>query len=50
MTEDWVWLQSFVVLNKDLWCLLAIILAGYEPCVAHIKVYFTCSPSSDMFS
>jgi len=37
------------VLNKDLCCLLAIILAGYEPCVAHIKVYFTYLPSSDIF-
>jgi len=38
-----------VVLNKDLCCLLAIILAGYEPSVAYIKVYFTCSPSSEFF-
>ena len=38
-----------MVLNKDLCCLLVIILAGYESCVAHIKVYFTFSPSSDIF-
>jgi len=38
-----------VVLNKDLCFLLAIILAGYEPCVAHIKVYFTSLPSPDIF-
>ena len=31
--EDWLWLKSFVVLNKDFCCLLAIILASYGPCV-----------------
>ena len=38
-----------VKLHDAVCCLLAIILAGYEPCVAHINVYFTCSPSSDIF-
>ena len=34
------------MLNTDLCCL---ILAGYQSCVAHIKVYFTPLPSSDIF-
>ena len=32
-------LSVTVKLNKDLCCLLAIILAGYEPCVAHIDTF-----------
>ena len=47
--EDCVWLQSSVVLNKDLCSLLTIILAGYEPYVVHIKVYFTSSPLFGIF-
>ena len=35
--------------NKHLCCLLAIILANYEPCLANIKVYFTSSSSFNIF-
>jgi len=43
-----VWLNSSVVLDEDFCCLLTIILAGPEPCMAHSLVYFTPLPSSDI--
>ena len=47
---DCMWLYSSVQLNKDLRYLLTIILAGYEPCMVHIKVHFTSSLSPWHFS
>ena len=40
--------KSSAVLNEDLCCLFTNILAGYQPCVAHVKVYFTSSLSMGM--
>ena len=36
----WCWIKTPAIFRLSF-------LAGYEPCVAHIKVYFTSSPSSD---
>ena len=40
---------SFVVLNRDLCCLFTKILASCEFCMVHSKVFFTSSPSTDIF-
>jgi len=46
--EGCVWLYSSVVLGENFCYLSTIILASFQPCMAHNLVYFTLLPSSDI--